>query len=37
MNEIDCVKHKDMVEIPMSLMCKNMIDTSLGCYLMDVS
>jgi hypothetical protein len=36
-NEIDCVKHKDMVEIPMSVTCKYMIDTSLECCPIDVS
>jgi hypothetical protein len=31
------VKHKDMVEIPMSLNCKAIIDTSLECCLIGVS
>jgi hypothetical protein len=35
-NEIDCVKHKDMVEIPMRLMCNDMIDTSLECCPIDM-
>jgi hypothetical protein len=36
-NEIDFVKHNDMVEIPTSLMCKWMIETSLECCLIDLS